>query len=154
MLNEKLDIYNTYIEAFISVTKTLAGFPIQVKKRVPSNMKIAKQITIKSKGGFRSVLRCSLEQGFENAILHHMSQGLPIETEIKDLYLGEYVNIVCGHVVTYVNNSIGHSSRLSVPEVEKESRQTDPANWDKNKVIYFESEYGNMKLEISYELSP
>lgn len=151
MLKNEINVYDTYSNTFTSVTEKLTGLSIRINKNIPKHLKAANQVVIQTKGAFPALLICSIEESLREALLMGMNRGRKIPVELRDLYLGEYINIICGHALTKINNKIGGTSRLSLPQVNQFGEEKEAVYLSKE-VIYFDSNYGQMKLEINYGL--
>ena len=78
-----------------------------------------------------------------------MANGKPLSSDMRELYVGEYINIVSGHVLTNINNKVGKTSRLTVPVVGL-SEHDDGKKYKEHCTLYFEAPCGSMKMDISY----
>lgn len=150
---KRLQVRDIYGKIFPDVTKKLTG--IQLKEVPAKELKLIKPwyIYIRSKGKFRSVLICSMEKGLKETLIYNMSNGKELTEEVKYLYIGEYMNVACGHALTCINNINGSSSMLTVPDV-----LIDPlifikeGNFLIQEEFCFESQYGFMKIDLQYEM--
>lgn len=150
MENVQLDVPHICVVSLVSATKKVVGFSLEYCAE-EIKFQPAQYIQIQSKGAFRSVMCFRLEQSFESAVLEKMLGGREPTPEIRDLYLGEYVNILSGHALTMINEAVGQSSRLTVPIVD-DQQQVEDISYPNDFVVYFTSEYGNMELSMSYEM--
>ena len=73
--------------------------------------------------------------------------GLPPDEQIP-LYIKEYINIVCGHGVSSLNNTLKEVSRLSVPFYQSEIRHEDVMKEQMD--VIFDTEIGTMQVELHY----
>lgn len=141
-------IHDVYRNAFIMMTEKMTGFTIQ--ETSGKEMKYQYDILIQSKGNFESVITCHMESTLYEAVLIRMNAGKLISPELKHLYIGEYINVVCGHALSNINNLLGAHSRLTIPEILKEDRENVKNEYTNDDVMYFKSAYGSMKIEMSY----
>lgn len=147
----ELDIPYMFIDSLTSLTERIAGFSVR-SGSYGKRIKGAEAIFIQSKGVFRSKMVFQMETSLEQAVLLGMSAGMDVSAEMKRLYLGEFVNIISGHVLTSINNAVGKTSRLTLPTVGVENMPGD-TEYEHKCVLYFTSEHGNMELQLNYELS-
>lgn len=148
MLNVQLDVRHMFVESFTSVTEKIAGFPLRCctdKK----DFKTGQNVKIHAEGFFSAYLYISMEASFEDAVLKGMANGKPLSSDMRELYVGEYINIVSGHVLTNINNKVGKTSRLTVPVVGL-SEHDDGRKYKEHCTLYFEAPCGSMKMDISY----
>lgn len=146
----ELDIPYMFVDSLTSLTERIAGFPVK-SGSCGKGIKGAEAIFIQSKGVFRSRMVFQMETSLEQAVLDGMKAGKDVSSEMKRLYLGEFVNIVSGHVLTSINNAVGETSRLTLPTVGEEN--VSDTQYEHRCVLYFTSEHGNMELQLNYELS-
>lgn len=107
-------------------------------------------ILIQSKGNFQSAIVCHMESTLYEAILIGMNAGKIVSAELKHLFIGEYMNVVCGHALTTVNNLLGVPSRLTVPTVLQHSKDRSSCKERAKDVLYFTSAYGKMRIDMDY----
>lgn len=151
MEKKKLQIRDIYNRMFPMVTKKITG--IEVKEILSEGIELKESwyVYIKSKGKFQSVLTCMIEKDLKDALLCNMNHGKELSEEVKGLYLGEYVNIICGHALTDINNIIGSSSMLTVPRVLVEPLREE-INFSFQEAFCFKSQHGIMKIKLQYEI--
>lgn len=147
----ELDIPYMFVNSLTSLMERMIGVPIKSGSRA-KNIKASEAIYIHSKGVFCSKMVFQLEESLEWAVLSGMQAGGDVSLEMKRLYLGEFINILSGHALTSINNAVGETSRLTVPVVGTVDLEED-AQYTHKCVLYFTSEYGNMELQLNYELS-
>ena len=147
----QLDIPHMFAGSLTALTERVAGFSIT--QRADGEIGAdARCVWIQSMGIFRSSMCFRMDETFEQAVLDGMKVGKDSSEELKQLYLGEYINILSGHALTSINNAVGETSRLTIPTVGKECMQEE-TRYDCYTVLYFVSEYGNMEVRLNYELS-
>lgn len=150
MIGTSIDIRKIVIDSFQSVSQRVAGFSIRYgedEKKISDAIKIQ----IETVGVFKASLLFSMEPSYEQAVLKGMIKDKEVSPDIAALYIGEYVNVLSGQVLTKVNNFIGKSSRLTIPVVGVETDRK-PDNYQYQEDLCFFSEHGCMKLQISYEI--
>lgn len=147
----ELDIPYMFVDSLTSLTERIAGFSVRVAS-CGKEINGAEAIFIQSKGVFRSRMVFQMETSLERAVLNGMKAGMDVSSEMKRLYLGEFVNIISGHVLTSINNAVGQTSRLTLPTVGEENMSGDTP-YEHRCELYFTSEHGNMELQLNYELS-
>lgn len=143
------DVCHMFAESFVTVTEQVAGFPLSCVDS-KENVKATQNVKIQTKGVFCASLYFSMEQDFADAILKRMSNGKPLSPDMRDLYIGEYVNILVGHGLTKINNLVGQTSRLTIPKVGLFAWE-DKGKYKMQHNLLFKSACGNMKVEIGYD---
>lgn len=147
----EIDIPYMFVNCLTSLMERITGFPLEFSSS-GKKMKDSESIFIQSKGAFRSRMVFQMETSLEQAVLDGMKAGEEFSSEMKKLYLGEFINILSGHVLTSINNAVGETSRLTIPTVGEEDLPND-TQYEHKCVLYFTSEHGNMELQVNYELS-
>lgn len=147
----EIDIPYMFVNCLTSLMERIAGFPLEHSSS-GEKIRDAEAIFIQSKGVFRSRMVFHMEASLEQAVLDGMKAGEEFSSEMKKLYLGEFINILSGHVLTSINNAVGETSRLTIPTVGEENLPSD-TQYQHRCVLYFTSEHGNMELQVNYELA-
>lgn len=143
-----LKVHDIYRNAFVTMTEKLAGFTIYDEEEQTSEYYY--DVQIQSKGRFQSVVVCHMEKTLYEALLMGMNSGKTVNAEMKQLFIGEYINVVCGHALTAINNILGVSSRLTLPQVLQHLQETMLQESELKKVFYFASTYGKMRIDMDY----
>lgn len=151
---KKLEVGEIFKKAFISLTNRLSAIELSEEEfRKADSGKESTRVMILTKGKFQSYIICSMSKELGEKILLGMNHGEPLEPEEKNLYLKEYMNIICGHGLSDINGKLGAASRLSVPylgaeEAEIFEGQRETTNKEEN--ICLDSKYGIMSIYIYY----
>lgn len=147
----EIDIPYMFVNSLTSLMERMVGVPIKPSSRA-KKITDSEVIFIHSKGVFCSRMVFQMEESLEQAVLDGMKVGESVSPEMKKLYLGEFINILSGHALTSINNAIGETSRLTIPMVGTEDLSSD-TQYSHKCVLHFTSKYGNMELQLNYELS-
>ena len=132
-------------DAFVNVSKKIVSLKLDRK---------ADKKLVHTKGKFVSTIICGFSSMMFDIIIKNMNGGkMPSEDE-KILYINEYVNIVCGRALSEINNQMGVSSRLTVPtlSLDVDSISVEPGKTG-NEILYYESEFGQIKISINYTIT-
>lgn len=143
-----LKVHAVYRDAFLMMTEKMAGFTICDNDSKDGIYQY--EILIQSKGSFQSAIICHMESTLYEAILMGMNAGKAVSTEMKYLFIGEYMNVVCGHALTNINNLLKTPSRLTVPKVSQRLKATTSHEDKARDVLYFTSVYGKMRVDMNY----
>ena len=76
---------------------------------------------IQTKGYINAQIICHFSEDLFQCIIDTMNGGCTPPKEEIALYLNEYVNIICGHAISKLNNMVKKPSRLSVPSFYRTS---------------------------------
>ena len=75
-------------------------------------------------------------------IVRTMNCGsLPSEDE-RQLYIGEFINITCGHAISRLNDMLGKSTRITVPHLYARSDILEEIPEENRMVLPYQSEKG------------
>lgn len=114
------EIRDIFDSAFQEVTKKLVGIDLirleghEQEKDDWLLLRHGYREKIQTNGYMTASVICRFSDSLYQHIVKTMS-GEDLEQEEYALYLNEYMNIICGHAVSAVNNRIGVASRLTVP---------------------------------------
>ena len=147
----EMKVGKIFDDAFISISKKLISLDLRRKKEEIISVKCME--FVKTKGKFNSTIICGFSSDIFDAIIIGMNDGkMPSEDE-KQLYINEYVNIICGRALSEINNRLGRTSRLTVPMMcsDKESIDIDDSEME-NEVLFYETEFGNIEVCIYYKI--
>jgi CheY-specific phosphatase CheX len=133
------------------MTMALAGLEL---KKVDSPLwnsenTIADMIHIK--GYYEASILCEGDRDVFGRIISAMYGGSSPPLEQQALYINEYMNIVCGRIVSKLNELTGEISRVSVPEYFGRER---PVCNQREKLhseeITYQVEQGFIRFTVSY----
>lgn len=149
MSDVQIDVRRMFVESFTALNEKITGFPLYYSQReLPCDF--SQNIKIQSSGLFHASMYISMEKSFEDAVWKGMAKKEELSAELKKLYLGEFINVLCGHALTHINDVLGSSSRLTVPAVGQ-SEWHERSEFLKEYILYFHAECGVMKVEIACE---
>ncbi len=85
------------------------------------------------------------------AITESMKRGKVLDTIEMELYAKEYFNILCGRIVTIINNSTRKSAKFTVPNIIDGIylHNITPKNLN-TKELFYNSNYGVVKMQAIY----
>lgn len=100
----------------ISVTKVLTGVDLEKTDSNQCTGEKVLTVMIHTRGFFLANIKCEMNREMYEQILSGMYGGGVLPDDEQSLYMNEYMNIVCGRIVSKVNTLTGSVSKLSVPE--------------------------------------
>lgn len=153
--SQKIEVGNIFKQAFIELTSRMSCVELNEggkQGQIEEGEKTS--IMILTRGRFESYIVCSMNQELYEGIILGMNHGKPLEYEEKELYIKEYINIICGHGLSYINGRLGAASRLSVPYFgQGEVKDVKRPDTDQEETFSLDSAYGVMNITIDYKLS-
>lgn len=154
---EKVSVLHTFDDAFCKVTQKIAR--LSLHKVCIEDVNESELLSteyrekIQTHGYINSVIVCQFSEELFRYITQVMNGNkTPSEEEIH-LYLNEYINIACGYAVSRINDTIGESSRLSVPRFYPAGKNIeDRIQEKKKKILSYHSEKGTLHVVLFYSL--
>lgn len=138
----------------IGLTKKVANISIKKGRQIELDRQNVYTGMIHTNGAFHSIIVCCMEESFYQEVLTYMTRGTTVDEKMAGLYIGEYLNIICGNIVSHINNKLRIHSRLKIPYVKKGNIESQQIS--KEQILeefYFESSVGKMKFHVTYELN-
>lgn len=153
-MTDVLNITSLFDKVLTGVTCVLTNISLKrielPGKRFPNG---GYRISVHTMGNFDAYFVCEIDRLLYEDIIAGMHGGTSPRQEEKMLYMFEYMNIICGRVVSIVNNMTGNASKLSVPvsRSDKEDRSRIQGK-EIGQPLYYRAETGYMQIEIYYTL--
>lgn len=150
---ETVNIEDVFDNVLISVTRCLADLSVHRIREFQRQPSYDCRITLYTKGNFEAYIIWEMESELVQTIIRQMhGDGMPPLGE-EMIYIKEYINIICGRVVSIINNITGNASRLSVPLLCSGHETQMPLCLEKQKEIFcYQSEHGAMQIKIYYTI--
>lgn len=117
MLDEALarEFLNQY---FIEVTKKMTGIEVTIAEEEPSpfafHMAPGMAITFQADPPLHIVFQCDKDLLF--AIVDKMKRSPAADMAEVSEYITEYLNVICGNVISAYNRKVGSSARFTIPK--------------------------------------
>lgn len=148
-----IDVGKIFKQMFIELTSRMTCVELEETGRKRQEVEEETCIMILSRGRFESYIVISMSHELFEGIILGMNHGKPLEPEEKELYIKEYINIICGHGLSYINGRLGSASRLSVPYLgQNETEAVRRPDTDQRENFSLNSVYGAMNITINYKL--
>lgn len=148
-----INVSQIFDGAFVLLTEDISSIVLEHRLHTEEPLECYKTFIIRTKGIFRGCIQIDIEEKLLKNIVNNISKGAKLqETEII-LYTMEYLNIVCGRALSEINNQIGKSSRLTVPQYIQNVTNEPPLlneRSEEREEIYFDSEFGKMNILVTY----
>ncbi|MBR1740488.1 MAG: chemotaxis protein CheX [Lachnospiraceae bacterium] len=151
------EVKQIFDASFLDITKKLVRLEVSRMDKIEDEQKDSLFIQgyrdkIETKGAVNTTVICQFPKPLFQYIISTMHGGTsPAEEEIP-LYVNEYMNIICGHAISKINNITKTKSRLSVPEFYGEEEPLDfSAERDKEQYLAYESPYGVLQVYLFIE---
>ncbi|BCN29645.1 chemotaxis protein CheX [Anaeromicropila herbilytica] len=147
-------IENIFNQSFVDITKKVALLDIIEETPTHSEIEDLYSGIIITNGVYNSILICTMHESVMKEISKGMNNGKKVDSEDIELYVGEYLNIVCGNALTQINNLAGKASRLSVPVIIKGPYQkNEEVEYEQMIEFNFSSWYGLIRVNMEYTFS-
>ncbi len=150
MLTEK-EISQIIDSAVIDISKGVAKTDV-VRVCEPKGFLAEHPCTIftKTKGDYDLVILFCTDRGVFRELTRNMKRGADVCNEDIAIYMSEFFNIFCGHVVSAVNRIEHVKAYFDVPNFVEGDYDCDTGSIRFHKKHYYDSPYGTMKLEALY----
>ena len=151
-MSNNMQMYQIFDQSFLDVTDKVASIRLErlTEENVLADCPVA--VEILTKGLFCSDIVCKMSNELFEAIIQNMNRGKEVAADERTLYIGEYMNIVCGQALSDINNRVGRGSRLSIPKVTVGESESRMDNQKSSIELYYDTSYGKMKVIVSYEI--
>lgn len=152
--NEVKQIFDA---SFLDITKKLVRLEVSRMDKIEEgqdNEILAEgyREKIETHGAVNSTIICQFSENLFRYIIDTMHGGTTPDEEEIPLYVNEYMNIICGHAISKINNITQTKSRLSVPEFYKEKDVLNfPGIQEKEQYLAYESQYGVLQVYLFIE---
>lgn len=135
----------------IFMTKALAGLELEKVDSQLWNGVNGVADVIHTSGCLEACIICEAEQNIFRHIISAMHGGDMPPAEEQALYINEYMNIICGRIVSRLNNLTGKVSKLSVPEYFGESKPAcEQRKGMRQTTLAYRTEQGFIRFTIQY----
>ena len=126
MKREPEKLRKAYKDILLSCTDKMAGLSLQETKQTFPQKKGAVFLgSVITSGEQPFEIRCVVEQPVYQRIINGMAKGKEFSEEMQRLYFAEYMNVVCGKMISRRNNEKGEFLRISVPVISYEENYED-----------------------------
>lgn len=105
---------------------------------------------IRTEGAFVSLILFEMEESVFEAIAAKIFPKEEISDQEKKLYVIEYLNVICGRVLSKINNFLGKRSKLSVPIIIDNNHVSE--NTGKIVKLSYLCSEGAINIVINYDI--
>ena len=149
-MESEIDIQKILDDAVRDITKRLAGIDLE---RAPSSLleeddDIASLYTATT-GSFQIKVVCHAQTRLLRYIAEKMARRPVEDSEMEEVYVKEYFNILCGHVISKINRLTNGSARIGIPEYYRGFYVVDDCPGGMLEVSY-KTIAGNFQVEGRY----
>ncbi len=121
MKKEPEKLREAYKDILLSCTDKMAGLSLQETEQQPREKTGAVFLgSVVTSGEQPFEIRCVVEQPVYKRIISGMTNGKEFNEEMQRLCFAEYMNVVCGKMISRRNNERGEFLRISVPVISYE----------------------------------
>lgn len=150
IITNQLDVRAIFRDVFIKLTKHMGNMNLLETGEPITKEKDRYIVFVNTKGVFLARIICILDKKLGQDILTNMVHGRKLLPEEQELYLKEYVNIICGNALTQINSQKKAASRLTVPAFSEEESLLEKEMEMQNESIVFQGNSGCIEVRISY----
>lgn len=121
MEQEPMQLQEAYKDILLSCTDKMAGLSLQETEQLPEKKEAVFLGSVITSGERPFEIRCVVQQSVYKRIINGMTKGKEFSEEMQRLYFAEYMNVICGKIISRRNNERGEFLRISVPVVSFEN---------------------------------
>lgn len=105
-------------------------------------------LSITTSGDYRLTIIFHADMQLFRIIAKNMKRKELTDDTDLEIYVTEFFNVLCGHVVSMINNHINRSARFGIPSFYKGFYELQsPDNQDYHQTIYYRCDYGVIEIE-------
>lgn len=144
------EVKQIFDASFFDITKKLVRLEVSRMEKIEEEQKNTMLVQgyrekIRTQGAVNATVVCKFPEPLFQYIINTMHGGTSPDEEEIPLYINEYMNIICGHAISKINNITKTKSRLSVPEFYGET-DTLAVSSEKGQYLAYQSSYGLMQV--------
>ena len=149
------EVKQIFDASFFDITKKLVRLEVSRVEKIEEEQKNTILVQgyrekIRTQGAVNATVICQFPEPLFQYIINTMHGGTSPDEEEIPLYINEYMNIICGHAISKINNITKTKSRLSVPEFYGEE-DTLEISLEKGQYLAYQSPYGLMQVYLFIE---
>ncbi len=146
----RLDIESIVNAVFVDITMQMVSIKMLRQEKFNSLSSTDYCFEIRTEGAFISLILFEIEEKVYERIATKLDENVKLTIQEKKLYVIEYLNVICGRILSEINDRLGKRSKLSVP-IRIEHKVIEQFTWSRtdmsyacldgglNIVVYFES---------------
>ena len=148
MVPQKICEGKVFVEAFVVITRQLASVDLMYEEYADWDIEGGVICLIHTRGAVNLCVACHMNSEFSQEIVSKMYGEDIDDAQEMQLYLNEYMNIVCGYAVSRLNDTTGTRSRISVPQMIVPGCEEDTFRKMEGEHYCFSSDYGDIRVCI------
>lgn len=110
-----LDMNEIVNRVFTNITRQMIALKMQKLDKYESLALEKHCFEIQTEGAFDSWILFEMDKKLYDKIAIVLHKSETITAQEKKIYVVEYLNVICGRILSEINNKLGKRSRLSVP---------------------------------------
>ncbi|MFA9465993.1 MAG: chemotaxis protein CheX [Velocimicrobium sp.] len=111
----RLDIDNIFNRVFIDLTMQMLSVKMQKQEEFVALSSAVYCFEIRTDGAFVSQIIFEMDEKVFERIASILYKNYRLTSQESKMYVIEYLNIICGRILSEINNALGKRSRLSIP---------------------------------------
>lgn len=149
-MDTKIDILEILDTAVKDISKRVAKLDMLNTDSAEINIEGASSLVSTTKGDYCLTIIFYTEDRVLRAITENMKHGATTNDADIPIYTTEYFNILCGHVISTMNNKAHTAARFTIPRIVKgqcENIDTQSLRQE----LFYNCSYGSVKVETFYK---
>lgn len=146
---EAIEVFEILNQSAVDLSKRVAQLDIELTEPFHLVPETSCSFITNTKGDYSLTIILYAENCVFESITKNMKHSDAITDGDILIYAGEFFNILCGHIITAVNNKIHAACKFSVPHLIEGPIPSDLALVEGHRQsLYYRSPCGLLKLEI------
>lgn len=131
----RLDIESIVNAVFVDITMQMIS--VKMQRQAEFNSLFSKDycFEIRTEGAFISLILFEMEEKVYERIATKLEKEEKFTIQEKNLYVIEYLNVICGRILSEINDRLGKRSKLSVP-IRIEHEIIEQFTWSRSDLSY------------------
>ncbi|MEG2441256.1 MAG: chemotaxis protein CheX [Acetivibrio sp.] len=147
---EDIDIEKIFRQIFVELTKKMISIEMIPLPWIEETSKQEYCFLICTEGAFTSSIQFQIETGLYEKIAKTIYKKRQMTEEEKKLYVTEYLNIICGRILSEINNTMKKRSKLSVPMRIKEKNESEEC--EQRIQLSYHCSYGKIDISVYFDI--
>lgn len=150
-MDTKIDILEILDTAVKDISKRVAKLDMLNADSAEINTEGSSSLVSTTKGDYCLTIILYTEDRVLRAITENMKRGVAADDADIPIYTTEYFNILCGHVVSTMNNRAHTAARFTIPRIVKGRCEDIEPESELKQELFYNCSYGPVKVETFYK---
>ncbi len=136
---------------FVDITMQMVSIKMQKQEKFNSLSSEDYCFEIRTEGAFVSLILFEMEEKVYERIATKLDKNKKLTIQEKKLYVIEYLNVICGRILSKINDKLRKRSKLSVP-LQIEHKVIEQFTWSRTDMSYACLD-GGLNIIVYFEMN-